>query len=137
MPAYWRARADARHERDQQRIASCRLALDFVEPRGWTISERRFGLRCLARGGVHDGSDTSALCRHQLVDHAYCFRRGRYAAAIAAHLYEGAYQAQRADCKALADGCELTLEIPDYPSWYYPGATRFVLYTGPAGRAVS
>lgn len=32
MPAYWRARACARHERDQQRIASYRLALDFVEP---------------------------------------------------------------------------------------------------------
>lgn len=137
MPAYWRARADARHERDQQRIASCRLALDFVEPRGWTISERRFGVQCLARGGVHDGKDMSALLRHEILDHAYCFKRDRYAAAIAAHLYEGAFAEHRARCEALAARYGLALEIPDYPSWYYPGATRFVLYIGPVGRAAS
>lgn len=79
----------------------------------------------------------SALLRHELLDHAYCVKRGRYAAAIAAHLYEGEFAAHRARCEALAARYGLTLEVPDYPSWYYPGATRFVLYIGPAGHAAS
>jgi hypothetical protein len=121
-----------RRERELERIYACRLALDFADSREWILARTDFGLATLARGGCW-GAESPALV-HDTFDHPYYFRRNRRAAAIAAHLYEGAFQANRARCEALAGRLGLTLELPDYPSWYYPGATTLVVYVGPAGR---
>ena len=130
----WRLLSALRRERELERVFACRLALDFAESRGWTLSRSDFVLAALARGGVHGGYLPYPYDHHTTMDHSYYFRRNRRAAAIAAHLYEGAFLANRARCEALAAALGLTLELPDYPSWYYPGATTLVLYVGPAGR---
>jgi hypothetical protein len=138
-----RADAEARRLRNLAQIESCRLALDFIEPRGWRFNTAQtFDLITLSRGGVHDGRRGWGNAwehmvpgrHHDLLDHPYWFKSGKRAAAVAAHLYGREHVVER--CRALAARYWLDCEIPDYPSWHNDGA-MLVVYVGPAGRGVS
>jgi hypothetical protein len=136
----WQHRARAKDAFTLESAARLRLAIDFGAARGWTLAKSGFGLRTLGTGKTHAGSRYTSLGEdadpyagnfHDECDHAYYFRRNRKAAAIAAHLYN--FPGNRAQCEALATRFGLTLETPDFPSWWNPGGTRLVLYIGPAG----
>jgi hypothetical protein len=94
------------------------------EQRGWRWARSHaFGLQTLGRGGISDGvgpryGHEDGVCTHTIMDHAYWFRRNRKAAAIAAHLY--GWPHRRDVCEDAARRYGLRLEIPDFPSWYYP-----------------
>jgi hypothetical protein len=140
----WRCRLTAQREFDMERAAQLRLAIDFGAARGWKLTNSDFGLRTLAEGKQHDGrqrysmfgrhTNPSAGDYHYNFDHPYYYRRDRKAAAIAAHLYN--YPNNRAACEKLAAEFGLEFEVPDFPSWWNPGATTLVVYVGPAGRLV-
>ena len=66
---------------------------------------------------------------HDQFDHPYYYRRGRHAAAIAAHLYGWPHVRER--CEATARQHGLVLEVPDFPSWWFPGQTTLVVYRCP------
>jgi hypothetical protein len=117
-----------------------RMAIDFGAARGWTLSRTTFGLRTLAEGKQHDGGQRYMIDGHNrnpeigmfhtCFDHPYFYRRHRKAAAVAAHLY-GMPNCRR-ECETLAATFGLLFEVPDFPSWWNPGATTLVVYVGPA-----
>jgi hypothetical protein len=140
----WRAKDTAQREFAMERAAQLRLAIDFGAGRGWKLTNSDFGLRTLAEGKQHDGgqrysmfgrhTNPSAGDYHYNFDHSYYYRRDRKAAAITAHLY--GFPSIRAACEKLAAEFGLEFEVPDFPSWWNPGATTLVVYVGPAGRLV-
>jgi hypothetical protein len=125
---------------DRRNAIQYRLNCDFAAARGWNPSPSPFGLRTLARGTQNNGGqryhyndDNPEVGQFRpQFDHPNFFCRNRKAAAIAAHLYN--WPQVQSECQEIADHFNLSLEIPDFPSWYYPGGTTLVLYTGPAGR---
>jgi hypothetical protein len=117
--------------------AQRRLAIDFGEVRGWKLTDRQFDLMTLSRGKQHSGArDYSGRHQpghhHSSFDHPYFYKRDRKAAAIVAHLYGWPSDTCRAECAEIADRYGLKIETPDFPSWWYPGGTTLVVYTGPA-----
>jgi hypothetical protein len=109
-----------------------RLAIEFGEKYGWRLSEKRFGLLALKRRSVfsmiRDDADVSDdHLPHELFDHPYFYRVDRKAVAIAAHPYGFNKNA----CDDFAKRHGLKLEVPDFPSWWYPNATTLVVYIGP------
>jgi hypothetical protein len=123
--------------RHMERVVACRMALDFIEPRGWVLAQRGFDLKTLASGKYYTtggGCDRIPGSYHTELDHAYLFRvvNGR-AAAVGANLYGWESEDVVKRCHALAERYGLTLEVPDYPSWYYPERAKLVVYIGPAG----
>lgn len=110
--------------------AKRRLATEFGAERGWKLAKKRFGLIALKRGTTYSliRSDADALADqlpHDFFDHPYFYRREGKAAAIAAHLYHFDQQA----VAAFASENGLAWETPNFPSWWYPGATRLVVFT--------
>ena len=112
----------------RQRELQHRLAVDFGERRGWRLADKPFGIDALIRGKVSGRNDWE-VGPHPYFDHCSYYRLNRRAAAIAAHLYDFTLREER--CAAYADEAGLTLEIPDYPSWYYPGFSKLFVYIGP------
>lgn len=109
--------------------AKRRLATEFGTECGWTLAKKRFGLIALKRGTTYSliRSDTDVLADqlpHDFFDHAYFYRRGGKAVAVAAHLYR--FNPQSISAFASENG--LSWETPDFPSWWYPGATRLVVF---------
>jgi hypothetical protein len=135
---HWKLRARARDEFLMEGAARRRLAIDFGAARGWALSKTDFGLRTLGEGKMHGNMYSRSNDNpypgnyHDQFDHPYFYRRGRKAAAIAAHLYN--YPAKHDQCEAIAARFGLAVETPDFPSWWNPGSTRLVVYVGPAGQ---
>jgi hypothetical protein len=129
----WRANENRKAESatDRKRAAQHRLASDFGAARGWRISNSDFGITALSRGGVRGGKDWWCAPPRPVFDHSWFYRVGRRAAAIATH----PYVVDEAACREYAAAIGLTVEFPDYPSWWFPGHTVFALYIGPVGRA--
>lgn len=110
--------------------AKRRLATEFGAGHGWALAKKRFGLIALKRGTTYSliRSDADALADqlpHDFFDHPYFYRTGGKAVAIAAHLY--GFDPQALAAFATENG--LSWETPDFPSWWYPGATRIVVFT--------
>ncbi len=106
-----------------------RLAFEFGEKYGWTLSEKRFGVLALKRGSVfsmiRDDADVSDdHLPHELFDHPYFYRRAKHAVAIVAHPYHLDQDA----VAAFAKKHDLSWETPEFPSWWYPGATTLVVF---------
>jgi hypothetical protein len=130
--------------RDQERLgeeaARRRLAIDFGARNGWTLSRTEFGIGTLGKGKVHGhmgfggpyySDNPYPGTYHNQFDHPYFYRRDRKAAAIVAHLYN--YPGNHDSCVAIAERYGLAFSAPDdFPSWWFPGATRLVVYRGPA-----
>jgi hypothetical protein len=127
--------AEMIREEPANRTFQKRLAFVFGEMHGWRLSPSPFGLVTLARGKTHSGrrgvdegrgwwSGTIA----RAFDHAQWYRRDRKAAAITAHLYEVSSEEQ-AYCRSVAAAYDLSFDMPDFPSWWNPGATTLVMYT--------
>ena len=137
------AQLRASNESFNECVVSLRLALDFGVARGWTLTQKDFGLRTLAEGKMHGGGQRlSFLGRDKnpdvgrffrQFDHSYFYRRKGKAAAIAPHLY--ALDQHEPECRELAQRFGLTFEVPDFPTWWDPGpaGTTLVVYIGPAG----
>ena len=109
--------------------AKRRLATEFGAERGWTLSKKRFGLLALKRATAFSPIRNFADARadelpHCLFDHPYFYRTDRKAVAIAAHLY-----GVPDNLPAFAAENGIHVEKPDFVSWWYPGATKLVLYT--------
>jgi hypothetical protein len=135
-------RASAQREFALEGAAQYRLAADFGAARGWQLTDAEFTLRTMAEGKQHDGrrcwrtfdrcgSNPNAGDFHDNFDHPYYYRNNRKAAAIAAHLYN--YPVNRSACERIATTFGFQLQMPDFPSWWNPGATTLVVYVGPAG----
>lgn len=111
----------SRLQRDDARDSLIRM---FAKQNGWKESRSRFSADCLARHNTH-GRYVSDL-PHTYFDHSYFFRDsdGR-ASAIVAHLYN----CDMDDVRKYAESVNLSVDFPDFPSWWYPGATTLVVYT--------
>jgi hypothetical protein len=106
-----------------------RSAVLFGESRGWTLSKSGFDYRTIARRGVHSGRHYVGLppgC-----DHSWFYRLDRRAVAIATHPYAAAFEHKRSACEAFRARYGLGLAVLDWPSWYCPGASVFILWTAP------
>jgi hypothetical protein len=116
------------------RAAQQRLAVAFGERYGWEPSEQSFALSALGpqRDRVYPSSWWDIPGGHgpEYIDHPVYYRekqRPYRPAATAAHNYERGKTS--ADIIAFADSLGIAVEeISDFPSWYYPGATRLVVY---------
>jgi hypothetical protein len=112
----------------EQKAIQHHLAVAFGHRHGWTLSHSEFTLRCLARRAHHDPyglfqGNADAL------DHPYFYRAQRRAAAIAVHLYRGAGDTAEDQVTAWAASHGLAASFPtDFPSWWFPGWTRLVVY---------
>jgi hypothetical protein len=119
--------AEARRILEQNAIQH-HLAVEFGRRHGWTLSAKDFTIQCLARRGHHDPhgffqGNTDAL------DHPYFYRAKGHATAIAAHLYRGAGDTREDQITAWAAAHDLAASFPtDFPSWWFPGWTRLVVY---------
>jgi hypothetical protein len=112
-------------------------AVMFGERYGWKVSKVYFDLLQLAKGKCNSGSRdylgivANPSKHHDQFDHAYYYKTpGRHGrpAAIVAHLYN--YPANKADCDDVAARYGLRYEhISDFPSWWYTGVTKLVLWT--------
>ena len=101
------------------------LAVAFGERNGWRLSKQYFALSELATLGTEE--DIRRTYRLRYLDHPCYFREGQRPAAIAAHLYKG--RSSNEEIAAFAARLGIVAEaIADFPSWYYPSATRLVLY---------
>lgn len=133
----------ARHQHyrqleDRQRIIMRRLAVEFGRRHGWQLSDSAFAILTLRLGKARAGQyrrncDETIPGGHdgRLMDHPYYYRKDGKAAAVAAHLYDWPTIAD--DCRVYAEQRGLTLLVPDFPSWWFPGSTTLVVYVGPAG----
>jgi hypothetical protein len=135
--------AEARREFALGRAAQVRLAIDFGAPRGWRWTQFVFGLRTLAEGKRHAiGQLFRSRDKYPIANdfqaqfnHPYYYLRDSKAAAIAAHLNNPPfYEETRSECETVACRFGLTFEVPDFPSWHYPGSTVLVLYTARGAR---
>ncbi len=110
----------------------------FGEIHGWQRSPARFTVKSLACGDRKNrlpglaGEDADAV-RGRLFDHPGFWRRGGNAAAISAHLYHWPDYEER--CRAFAAEHRLDVREVDFPSWWFPGATTLILWTGAIVRA--
>lgn len=112
------------------------LATEFGIARGWRLSRASFGLMALKRGAVYSVLQNNAdvvedHMPHEFFDHPYLYRVDRKAVAVAAHLYNF----DKAACDDFAKSHGLRLDVPDFPSWWYPGATTLVVFIGRVSRA--
>jgi len=103
------------------------IAREFGKRHGWTLGTP-FTHECLVRGGVHDGY---ASMPFTFVDHPQYYRVNRKAAAQLNHIYVPPFE--EALFNRWARSNNLTLYLPDLPSWYSK-STRLVVYLGPVGR---
>lgn len=128
----------ARDAYEKQEVLRRRLALDFGERYGWQFSPSRFDLLTLAQGKCHNGGRYGREhgVPDRALDHPRFYKRGRRAAAIATHLYGWSRDDEvRRECRALAAHYGLTLLVPDFPSWHFPGNSTLVVYVGPVGES--
>lgn len=117
------------------------LAEEFGRRHGWRLLRRcRFQLGQLARRSNHVTKQEAwqpVYGKWPLTDHAYYYReieRPWRPAAIAAHVYDGAYEPRQEEIAAFAAEHGLSARVVDgFPSWWFPGRTVLVLYT-PADR---
>ena len=119
------------------------LVQAFAEAHGWRPAKTGFDFPTLARGGCRtnwevrfqnlvDSEVILPRVTRETLDHPYYFKRDRQAAAIAAHLYN--FPECKEECEFVAREFGVRFEVPEFPSWHYPGGTKLVLYIGPAGQ---
>ena len=106
------------------------IAKEFGIRHGWNLSTP-FSHQCLARGGVNDRDNRYEIV-YPYVDHPQHYRVNRKAAAQLNHIYVPPFE--EASFNRWAVSNNLTLYLPDLPSWYGK-QTRIVVYLGPVGRA--
>jgi hypothetical protein len=119
-----------RHEAREDELQEI-LKHRFGEQHGWKLSPAAFTLKCLARGGRHDGNgyDPTFGYLHDAFDHPFYYRLNRRAVAIATHLYN--WPTNETACRQIAQAYGLDVcEDISFPSWWYPAATKLVLWTG-------
>jgi hypothetical protein len=143
---------EARHG-DHSRQGGCpacdthhALAVEFDRRRGWILAQHGFGIRTVAANKVWttDGDGWRAGQDHEYsalneerdlrlstptpIDHPYCYRdqgKPHRAAALVVHLDN--FDKDR--IKEFAARHGVIAEFPtDFPSWWYPGSTRMVVY---------
>jgi|KBSMisStaDraftv2_1062788.scaffolds.fasta_scaffold1369777_1 hypothetical protein len=116
----------------EERVYKLKLSIakEFGIRHGWTLSTP-FSHKCLVRGGVHDREGGHGMM-HPFVDHPQYYRVNRKAAAQLNHIYVPPFEEVLFNRWALSNN--LTLYLPDLPSWYN-NETRLVVYLGPVGRA--
>ena len=116
----------------EERVYKLKLSIarEFGIRHGWKLSTP-FSHKCLARGGVHDREDGNGMPL-KFVDHPQYYRLNRKAAAQLNHIYVPPFEEVLFNRWALSNN--LTLYLPDLPSWYN-SHTRIVVYLGPVGRA--
>jgi hypothetical protein len=105
------------------------IAKEFGIRHGWILSTP-FSHKCLAKGGVHDRQYYDM--RRPFVDHPQYYRVNAKAAAQLNHIYVPPFEEALFNRWALSNN--LTLYLPDLPSWYSK-RTRIVVYLGPVGKA--
>lgn len=104
------------------------LAIEFGHRRGWKLSPRVFSPYCLERRGRRDSFTVRCYScwPSDIADHPFAYRADGRAAAVAAHVYD----LDEAQARAWAGRQRLAVEFPtDFPSWWFPGWTRLVLFT--------
>ena len=113
-------------ERARMEKIQNQLAAEFGRRRGWKQCEPG-DFESAYRDFV--GSEFGAQdLGHWYFDHSYLYRMpdGRYA--IASHIYDCGKE-RIAEHRAFAEKHDLTVEYPtDFPSWWYPGHTKLVLW---------
>ena len=103
------------------------LAIDFGLSRGWTLTMADFSPAVLAGRKAHGGYLPNGSW--SFADHTYWYRQGRRAAAVATHPYD-VDESYRTEAARWAAGKGLSITDPtDFPSWWLPGRTAFVLFT--------
>jgi hypothetical protein len=114
----------------EERVYKLKLSIarEFGIRHGWRLSTP-FSHKCLARGGVHDREDGHGM-PSKFVDHPQYYRVNRKAAAQLNHIYVPPFEEALFNRWALSNN--LTLYLPDFPSWYND-QTRLVVYLGPVG----
>ena len=111
-------------------------AIAFGQARGWRLaSKSEFGIEVLSRGGVTERRSEKVNPGYfPVFDHRWHWRCNRHAAGIASFPYKGVVGLIE-EAHEVAKAKRLKLEILDEDGWYYPGATRFFLWT-PDGEGV-
>jgi len=110
------------------------LARAFGARHGLAPTSGPFSITALREGRKPGGwNSLQAAWDLHLTDHPTFYRTpDRRAAAVAAHLY-GLTDETRWRCVAWAAAHRLDVAFPtDFPSWWYPGWTKLVVYTGNA-----
>ena len=136
----WGTWRRAQREEEDMRL---HLVQTFAAARGWKPAKTGFDFPTLARGGCRtnwevrfqnlvDSEVILPRVTREILDHPYYFKRDRQAAAIAAHLYN--FPECKEECEFVAREFGVRFEVPEFPSWHYPGGTKLVLYIGPAGQ---
>ncbi len=109
--------------------ANRELAVEFGRRQGWKLTTAGFALSKLSRRPARELGQWSSpgLYDSYCMDHPFYYRDENGPVAVAAHLYAG--ERKEADVIAFAErlGCAVSLD-EDFPSWWYPGQTRLVVY---------
>ncbi len=100
------------------RLSMCRLALDFGEERGWTLT-----------GSTFDDYQLSSLEYIRIFDHAFYYRKHRLPIAIVSHPYD--LQSQKMKDRVISDMKDngFDIEFPKQASWWYPEYTTMTVIT--------
>jgi hypothetical protein len=125
---------------DEQNELAMMLAVEFGRRHGWQVSGRPFTIRQLRTQSYKTGDDDEddSFGHDAIFDHPYYYResRGRYLpAALAVHVYDIRYHRKEIAAFAANHGLKARV-VPEkeFPSWWYPGRTRLVLYLPPRPR---
>jgi hypothetical protein len=98
-------------------------AAAFGAARGWTFTLHDFTIasliRCANLGWQPDHQFFVGSERYQFLDHPYCYRVGRWPAAIAAHSY-APREILEVGGPIIAERLNLKFSLPDEISWYLP-----------------
>ena len=101
----------------------------FGQSRGWTWTWNDFSWQQLA-GRPRPNSIDTRVVQPPYSDHTYFYRLNRKPIAIATHPYDMTDE-RIAELEGWGAANGLVLELPDWPSWWYPPLTRFLLWRKP------
>ena len=123
-----RLKDDDHYGRSRIYEAQGALAAEFGRRRGWLLVPREFGIRAVAAGRVQEPDQVYSPSWEEwtCVDHSYCYRDApKRAAALVVHLYD----LDKDEVRKFAAQHGVIAEFPGaFPSWWYPGWTRLVVY---------
>jgi hypothetical protein len=110
------------------------MAARFGRLHGWRYTPSRFPLPCLIKGTRNNGKAHHVPYPWEYFDHRDHFlHRDGGAVAVAAHLYTPSSETM-AEAQEWGASQGLVVAQPDFPSWYYPGRTRLVVWTAKSPR---